>query len=86
MLVNNVRAPLSEGNGSPLRLHLLLDGSVMEVFIDKTTSLTARIYQIPSGPLRIKMTGDVELVSFNGWQMLPISRIASPLPCARKDS
>ena len=62
-----------ESNGSPLRLHLLLDGSVMEVFIDKTTSLTARIYQIPSGPLRIKMMGDVELVSFNGWQMLPIS-------------
>ena len=60
MLVNNVRAPLSESNGLPLRLHLLLDGSVMEVFIDKTTSLTARIYQVPSGPLRIKMMGEVE--------------------------
>ena len=46
----------------------------MEVFFDKTTSLTARIYQVPSGPLRIKMIGDVELASFNGWQMLPISR------------
>jgi beta-fructofuranosidase len=73
MLVNNVMAPLSEGNGSRLRLHLLLDGSVMEVFIDKATSLTARIYQTPSGPLRIKMMGDVELVSFDAWQMLPIS-------------
>ena len=73
VLVNNVRAPLSGNSGSPLRLHLLLDGSVMEVFLDKTTSLTARIYQVPSGPLRIKMIGDIELLSFNGWQMLPIS-------------
>ncbi len=71
--VNNVRAPLSGSSGSPLRLHLLLDGSVMEVFFDKTTSLTARIYQVPSGPLRIKMIGDIELLSFHGWQMLPIS-------------
>ena len=81
VLVNNFRAPLSGNSGSPLRLHLLLDGSVMEVFLDKTTSLTARIYQVPSGPLRIKMIGDVELASFNGWQMLPISsdRLTSPL-------
>jgi len=81
VLVNNVRAPLSGNSGSPVRLHLLLDGSVMEVFIDKRISLTARIYQVPSGPLRIKMIGDIELLSFNGWQMLPISsdRLTSPL-------
>ena len=81
VLVNNVKAPLSGNSGSPLRLHLLLDGSVMEVFFDKTTSLTARIYQVPSGPLRIKMIGDIELLSFNGWQMLPISsdRLTSSL-------
>jgi len=79
--VNNVRAPLSGNSGSPLRLHLLLDGSVMEVFLDKTTSLTARIYQNPSGPLQIKMMGDIELLSFHGWQMLPISsdRLTSSL-------
>ena len=81
VLVNNVKAPLSGNSGSPLRLHLLLDGSVMEVFFDKTISLTARIYQVPSGPLRIKMIGDIELLSFNGWQMLPISsdRLTSSL-------
>ena len=73
VLVNNVKAPLSGNSGSPLRLHLLIDGSVMEVFLEKTTSLTARIYQVPSGPLRIKMIGDIELLSFHGWQMLPIS-------------
>jgi beta-fructofuranosidase len=73
VLVNNVSAPPSGNSELPLRLHLLLDGSVMEVFLDKTTSLTARIYQIPSGPLRVKMTGGIEVVSFNAWQMLPIS-------------
>jgi len=71
--VNTVTAPLPGVAGSPVHLHAFLDGSVLEVFVNGTTSLTARIYQIPSGPLRIKIEGDVELTSLDIWQMTPIS-------------
>ena len=72
--VNTVTAPLPGVAGSPVHLHAFLDGSVLEVFVNGTTSLTARIYQIPSGPLRIKIEGDVELTSLDIWQMTPISK------------
>ena len=71
--VNTVTAPLPGVAGSPVHLHAFLDGSVLEVFVNGTTSLTARIYQIPSGPLRIMIEGDVELTSLDIWQMTPIS-------------
>jgi hypothetical protein len=52
---------------------MFLDGSVLEIFANKTTSLTARVYQIPPGPLRLKMEGEFELSSLDLWQMKPIS-------------
>jgi beta-fructofuranosidase len=72
--VNTLAAPLSVSTGSPVRLHLFLDGSVLEVFVNGTTALTARIYQIPSGPLQVRIDGDVELNSLDAWQMIPISK------------
>ncbi|MGC1451699.1 MAG: GH32 C-terminal domain-containing protein, partial [Candidatus Sulfotelmatobacter sp.] len=72
--VNTVTAPLPVAAGSPVRLHLFLDGSVLELFVNETIALTARIYQIPSGPLRLKIEGDVELTSLDVWQMTPISK------------
>jgi beta-fructofuranosidase len=72
--VNTVTTPLPGVAGSPVHLHAFLDGSVLEVFVNGTTSLTARIYQIPSGPLRMKIEGDVELTSLDIWQMTPISK------------
>ena len=71
--VNTVTAPVPGTAGSPVRLHLFLDGSVLEVFANGTTSLTARIYAIPSGPLLFKIEG-AELASLDAWQMMPISR------------
>jgi beta-fructofuranosidase len=71
--VNSVTAPLSGTPGSPLHLHLCLDGSVLEVFVNRTTALTARIYQTPSSPLRLKIEGNAEPINFNAWQMRPIS-------------
>jgi beta-fructofuranosidase len=72
--VNAVTAPLSGAPGSPLHLHVFLDGSVLEVFVNGTTALTARIYQIPSGPLRLKIEGDAALANFDAWQLTPISK------------
>ena len=71
--VNNFTAPLPEAAGSPLHLHLFLDGSVLEIFAEKTVALTARVYQIPSGPLRLTIDGKAELLSLDVWQMTPIS-------------
>jgi beta-fructofuranosidase len=72
--VNTFIAPLPGVAGSPVHLHAFLDGSVLEIFVNGTTSLTARIYQIPSSPLRLKLEGDVELISLDVWQMNSISK------------
>jgi beta-fructofuranosidase len=71
--VNTVSAPLPGAVGSRVDLHLIVDGSVLEIVANKTTSLTARVYQIPSGPLRLKLEGEFELASLDLWQMKPIS-------------
>ena len=71
--VNTVTAPLPGSGGSPVRLHMFLDGSVLEVFANETVALTARVYQIPAGPLRLKLEGDVKIESLNTWRMKPIS-------------
>jgi len=71
--VNAVKASLTGTAGSPARLHMFLDGSVLEVFAGETTALTARIYRIPSGPLRLKLEG-AEAVSLDAWQITPISK------------
>lgn len=79
--VNTSAAPLPVAPGSPFRLHMFLDGSVLEVFANETVALTARVYQIPSGPLRLKFDGDVKISSLHTWQMKPISkdRLTGPL-------
>ena len=72
--VNGNAAPLPGTTGSPMRLHLFLDGSVLELLANGTCSLTKRIYEIPSSPLRLNIQGEVELVSFDGWPIMPISK------------
>ncbi len=72
--VNRVTAPLPGSPAAPLRLHAFLDGSVLELFANQTTSLTARVYQIPSGPLRLKIEGDAELRALDAWQLTSISK------------
>jgi hypothetical protein len=57
-----------------VRLHAFLDGSVLEVFVNGTMALTARIYQTPSGPLRLKLEGNAKPSSLDVWQMTPISK------------
>src|SRR5215469_7609142 len=81
--INNIAAPLAGTGGSPVHLHMFLDGSVLEIFANETTSVTVRIYRTASGPLRLTLAGDVEIQSLEAWQMTPISknRLTSP-PCA----
>jgi beta-fructofuranosidase len=77
--VNSVTAPLAADTKASVHLHLFLDGSVLEVFANEGLSddgiaLTARIYRVPSGPLRLKLEGNAEIVSFEAWRMKPISK------------
>jgi beta-fructofuranosidase len=72
--VDKVLAPLSGAIGSPVQLHIFLDGSVLEVFANGTASLTKRVYRAPSGPLMLKLRGEAEFTSLDAWQMTPISK------------
>src|SRR4051812_32981868 len=72
--VNTLTAPLPGAVDSPVRLHMFLDGSVLEIFVNETVALTARIYQVPSGPLRMKLEGNAKLRSLDAWQIMPISK------------
>jgi beta-fructofuranosidase len=72
--VSNFTAPLPGPAGSPVHLHIFLDGSVLELRANGKTFLTARIYRFPTGPLRLKMEGNASLISVDVWQMKPISK------------
>jgi beta-fructofuranosidase len=79
--VNRAAAPLTNPGQKPLNLHIFLDGSVLELFANSILSLTARIYDTPQGPLRLKLGKTNTVRSFEAWQMNPISRnrLTSPL-------
>lgn len=81
--VNDVTCPIPPRSNSELGFHIFLDGSVMEIFVDDLSAITARMYKIPSGPLRLKLDGDARVMSLAAWQIKPISgnRLTSPL-CA----
>jgi beta-fructofuranosidase len=74
LTVNELTAPLSGSGDAPVRLHLFLDGSVLEVFVNGTTTLTARIYHVPKWPLRLTMQGAAPVDALDVWQMRPISK------------
>ena len=72
--VNEVKAAFPGGERELIKLHFFLDGSVLEVFANGTTVITARVYQVPSTPLRLVLKGDAELISAQLWQMEPSSK------------
>lgn len=72
--VNSVSAALPGSINSPIHLRMHLDGSVLELFANETLALTARVYQIPSGPLRLKFNGNGEITSLDLWHIRPISK------------
>jgi beta-fructofuranosidase len=72
--VSNFTAPLPGPAGSPVHLHIFLDGSVLELRANDTTFLSARVYRLPTGPLRLKMEGNASLVTADVWHMNAISK------------
>lgn len=73
--VNEKVIDLPAGSSGELTFHLLLDGSVAELFCDNLQVLTSRIYRQPSGSLHLQFgEGDLgALRRFEAWQLRPIS-------------
>jgi beta-fructofuranosidase len=76
--IGKLVAPLP---GTGVHLHMFFDGSVLEIRANETTFITARIYQIPAGPLSITLEGKLEDAVLDAWPMKPISpnRLTAPL-------
>jgi beta-fructofuranosidase len=58
----------------PIRFHLLLDGSSLEVFANHKIAITTRVYAAPRSPLVIGLSDLNGLRSLDLWTMKAISR------------
>jgi beta-fructofuranosidase len=74
LAVGKFKVQLPPSSDSAIHLHMFLDGSVMEIFANRTTALTARVYELPTAPLRLRVVGNAEITSLDVWQMRPISK------------
>jgi beta-fructofuranosidase len=72
LTVNNTAIEVAASEHEP-EFHLYLDGSVAELIFDKQHALTTRIYNPAKGPLHVKISDTTKLVSFDAWQLKPIS-------------
>jgi beta-fructofuranosidase len=65
-------APLTLGADEPLRLHIFLDRSVLEVFANERISITSRIYPTQANSLGVALLAegdDAQLLRFDAWQI-----------------
>jgi beta-fructofuranosidase len=78
--VSKFSAHMPGHSDSPVDFHIFIDGSVIEIFANGT-ALTARSYQIPSGPLHLRLEGHADVHSIEMWEIQPISnnRLTGPL-------
>ncbi|MBI5667448.1 MAG: glycoside hydrolase family 32 protein [Chloroflexi bacterium] len=58
--------------GEPLQLRILLDGSVVEIIANGRTSLTSRIYPLPTDGDHVQVIGAPALQSLDIWEMSSI--------------
>ena len=76
LMVDARPLPLTLDSGEDVQLHLYVDASVIEVFVNNQFAYTKRFYYTSSTPqdLRMRWTGKTtNLVSFSVWQLSPIS-------------
>jgi len=72
--VNGTRASVAAPKAETLHLRLFVDTSVLEVFANRTTSITERIYRAPQGVLRLSVSDLACLRSLDLWPIQPISQ------------
>ena len=69
--INQTAVPLSVKE--PVSLRVLVDGSVVELFVNRTVVITERVYVVPTSPLRISVREPSALTGLALWPMKPIS-------------
>jgi beta-fructofuranosidase len=75
-LIDGRPLPVLLGENEDLELHLYVDGSVIEVFVNQHAACTKRFYPLgsKSRDMSLQLTGKTaNLVSLSVWQMSPIS-------------
>ncbi|MFZ0685272.1 MAG: glycoside hydrolase family 32 protein [Terriglobales bacterium] len=72
--VNDVKAQTTGATTQSTRLRIFLDASVLEVFANSTTAITARVYKASAGPLRLTFEGNADPTDLQVWQIQPISK------------
>ena len=72
--VNNTHATVSTPKDEALHLQAFVDASVLEIFVNRTTTITERIYTAVPEALCISMSSASSLRSFALWPIKPISR------------
>jgi beta-fructofuranosidase len=68
-------APLTLDPGEPLRLHIFLDRSMLEVFANERVSITSRIYPTRADSLGVALLaqrGQARLLGLDAWQLYTI--------------
>jgi beta-fructofuranosidase len=76
ILIDGRPLPVLLGENEDLELHLYVDGSVIEVFVNQHAACTKRFYPLgsKSRDMSLQLTGKTaNLVSLSVWQMSPIS-------------
>ena len=72
--VNGTHATVTTPKNEALRLRLFVDASVLEIFANRTTTITERIYIAPQGTLRCSMSDMSSFRSLDLWPIQPISK------------
>jgi beta-fructofuranosidase len=73
LTVNKTSAALVVAAGQSVRLRLLVDGSVLELFANDTAVITERVYVAPQTPLKILLQPGARVISVDLWPMKAIS-------------
>lgn len=72
--INSTLATVTTPKNEALRLRLFVDASVLEIFANRTTAITERIYIAPQGTLRFSMSDMSSFRSLDLWPIQPISK------------
>lgn len=68
-------APMPLKAGEPVRVRIILDRSILEVFVNERQCLTQRIYPARKDSLGVKLftrDGEMTVKSLESWKMMPV--------------
>jgi beta-fructofuranosidase len=75
--VGETTVPLSPGPDGVSLLHLWMDGSIIEAFVDNKEAITARCYKSSPGAIDVVCTGAKESLVVSGLKPISPDRLTS---------